>query len=153
MAIPSVTPFASFDKAAGTQGLSIDQKLWGALMAGSPILSMLARPSIDEVKYSWETANAPTRTYVGVDVASNVWDGATNTALKLTGGHNIAVGSILRNATRATPVTSATYLSDELVEVTANDGNTTASTLVIQRNIGVPTGSTLGTGVASSVLT
>ena len=112
MAIPSVTPFASWDKASGTQGLSIDQKLWAALSAKHPILDMLERPSVDEVKFSWETDVMPTRVYTGMDVATNPWDSATATALKLNAcGSAIPVGSILRNVTRATPVTSATLPS------------------------------------------
>ena len=151
MTIPSVTPFASWDKTSGTQGLSIDQKLWAALAAKHPILDMLERPKVDEVKFSWETDVMPTRVYTGMDVATNMYDSATATALKLNGaGGDIPVGSIMRNITRATPVTGATYLNDELIEVTANDGATNA-TLTIQRNVGVPTGSALGTGVASAV--
>jgi hypothetical protein len=152
MTIPSVTPFATFDKASGTQGLSIDQTLWAALAAKHPILDMLQRPSVDEVKFSWETATMPTRVYTGMDVATNLYDSATATALKLNGaGSDIPVGTILRNITRPTPVTGATYLSDELIEVTANDGATNAA-LTVQRNVGVPTGSTLGTGVAAAVV-
>ena len=152
MTIPSVTPFASFDKASGTQGLSIDQKLWAALAAKHPILDMLQRPAVDEVKFSWETDVMPTRVYTGMDVATNLYDSATATSLKLNGaGSDIPVGSILRNITRPTPVTSATYLNDELIEVTANDGAANP-TLTIQRNVGVPSGSALGTGVAASVV-
>ena len=151
MTIPSVTPFASWDKASGTQGLSIDAKLWAALAAKHPILDMLQRPAVDEVKFSWETDVMPTRLYTGMDVASNMYDAATNTALKLNAcGSDIPVGSIIRNATRPTPVTSATYLNDELLEVTANSGASDA-VLTVQRNVGVPTGSALGTGVAASV--
>jgi len=152
MAIPSVTPFASFDKTAGTQGLSIDQKLWAALMAKHPILDMLSRPKIDEVKYSWEVDVAPTRIYTEPSHASTTIDSSTTlTGLVLTGAESMPVGTVLRNITRATPVASATYLTDELMEVTANSG-ATPPVLTVQRNIAVPTGSALGTGYGTHTL-
>lgn len=153
MAIASVTPFASWDKASGTQGLSTDQKLWAALSAKHPILDMLQRPAVDEVKFSWETDVAPTRVYVLESSTSGIEDGTstTNVAVTLTGGAAIAVGSILRNVTRPTPVSSATYLNDELLEVTANTGASPA-VLVVQRNVGVPSGSALGTGASVHAL-
>jgi len=150
MAIPSVTPTASFDKLATTFGRSLDQKLWAALMAKHPILDMLSRPKVDEVKIEWEVDAAPTRIYTEPSNAGTTIDGsATNTGLFLTGSEAMPVGTILRNITRPTPPTSATYLTDELMEVTVNDA---AGQLTLQRNVGVPTGSALGTGYAVHAL-
>ena len=151
MTIPSVTPFASWDKASGTQGLSIDSKLWAALAAKHPILDMLQRPAVDEVKFSWETDVMPTRVYTAASGAGTEPPDAagTGTALSLTGGAAIPVGSIIRYVTNATPVISATYLNDELLQVTANDLQSPA-VLTLQRNVGVPSGSTLGTGSAAA---
>lgn len=142
----AVTPFATWDKLSGTQGRSLDQKLWAAVAAKHPILDMLARPKIDEVKYEWEVDVMPTRTYVST-TGTTIDGSSTLQALVLTGGGNIAVNSILRNVTRATPVASATYKTDELLEVTANS----SGTLTVTRNVGVPTGSALGTGSTAHV--
>ena len=142
MAWPAATPTATYDKTAYTFARSIDQKLWAALMAKHPILDMLDRPSVDEVKFEWETDVAPTRTYTG-GAGGNINSNATNQTLSLAGGATIQLGSILRNTSQASPM--GTYGTDELLEVTANNAASPAL-LTVNRNVGAPTGSAAGTG-------
>ena len=41
------------------------------MMAKSPILDMLSRPSVDTLKFEWETDTAPVRTYTSQNDAGN----------------------------------------------------------------------------------
>jgi len=135
----ATTPFATYNKLSGTQGRDLDAKLWAALAAKHPILDMLSRPKVNAVKYEWEIDVMPTRVYTAT-TGTNINGSATNQTLVLTNGANIAVKSILRNVSRATPV--GTVKTDELLEVTANNNGT----LTVARNVGLPDGSTAGNG-------
>jgi hypothetical protein len=108
----------TFDKTSLTFDRSVDQKLWAALMAKSPILDMLQRPSVDNFKFEWETDVAPTRTYTESSNTSTTIDGsgdATNKYVAFSAVTGLQKGAILRNATRATTIGS--YGQDELMEV------------------------------------
>lgn len=133
MAIDTPTQTTTWDKTAGTFDPSVDPKLWAALMARSPLLDMIPRYSVDNFKFSWETDNEPTRTYVLANGSSGIEDGpsATNVAAVFTSGDLIEEGTLLRNATRATPLAAAYNYADEIMEVTAN----TAGTLVVTRAV------------------
>ena len=117
-----------------TLNQSTDAKLWAALMAKSPLLSMMPHYPVGNYLYKWETDNEPTRTFVMTSSSSGIEDSSstTNVALTLTGGGVIELGSILRNVTRATPLTSTYNYADELMEVTVNDG---AGVLTVVRGI------------------
>jgi hypothetical protein len=120
LAWPAATPTATYDKATGTFDVSVDQKIWAALMAKSPLLDMIPRFSVDEIEFKWETDNEPTRTYVLASSTNGIEDAAsaTNTAATFTGGTDIEAGSLIRNITRATPI--GTYGVDEVMEVVSN---------------------------------
>jgi hypothetical protein len=131
MAWPATDYTASYDKTAHTFDQSVDPKLWAALQARSPLLDKVQRVPVDNFKFEWETANAPTRKFVCTNSSSGVEDGnGAYTALALTGGAVIEEGTILRNCSRATPI--GTYGADELLEVTAN----TSGALTVVRDVG-----------------
>jgi len=150
MAWPAVTQTATFDKTAYTFARSIDQKLWAALMAKHPILDMLQRPSVDERKFEWETDVAPQRTIIAT-TGTNLNGSATNASIGVAnatsdpylGSNFLELGMIIKNATRATPI--GTYLSDEIMEITAISGASPAI-VTVARNSGLPTGSSASNG-------
>lgn len=122
---------ATWDKTAYTFDRDVDAKLWPALMAKSPILDMLPRVPVKNFKFEWETDVAPTRTYSahGDDAGTTVDNHATNTKIILNADPvDLQVGSIIRNATRATPIGS--YGADEIMEVTAINHSTFELTVV-----------------------
>jgi len=144
---PDDASHASYDKTAYTWGINVDQTVWDALMAKSPLLDRVKRTPVDEVEFKWETANAPTRRYTCSNTTDTNLDGsATNTTLILTGGTPIQLGSILKNVSRATPVNA--YGQDELLEVTANS----SGTLTCTRDAGY-VGTTPGQGSTAHVAT
>jgi hypothetical protein len=101
----------------------VDAKLWAALQARSPILSMIPRYKVNNFNFHWETDNEPTRTYVLESVGGSGIEDATqttNTVAGLTSGSDVEVGSIIRNITRASALGAAYNYADELMEVTAN---------------------------------
>ncbi len=131
MAWPATDYTATYDKTANTFDRSVDPKLWAALQARSPLLDLTPKMSVNNFKFEWETANAPTRKFVSTNSSSGVEDASgSNVALTLTGGAVIEKGTILRNCSRATPI--GTYGADELLEVTAN----TAGALTVVRDVG-----------------
>ena len=140
--------FSTYDKLANTIARNLDQKLWGALMPKHPLLDMVARPSTDGVqKFEWEVDVAPVRVYVAA--ASGTTIDGTNTAdanLALTGGKLIPVGSIIRNASIATPIGTAGQ--DELMLVTSNNAAEPAI-LAMTRNTGAAYGATADVGSAA----
>ena len=116
-----------------TLNQSTDAKLWAALQARSPILSMIPRYGVKNFEFKWETDNEPTRTFVLAGSASGIEDATqtTNVAATFTSGTPIELGTILRNITRASPLTSTYNYTNELLEVTSN----TAGVLVVVRAI------------------
>jgi len=108
---------------------------------------MAPRFAVSNYKFEWESDVAPTRTYAssgtaGADDinADSAIDG-TETALTLAAAPtDLQVGSIIRNATRATPI--GTYGVDELMEVTA----ISSATLTVARNVNAAVGATAHTG-------
>lgn len=128
---------ATWDKTAYTYKRDIDSKLWPALQAKSPILDMLARPSVSNFKYEWETDVAPTRLYTSsgtagaddINADANV-DGTETLLTLATAPTDLQVGSIIRNVTRATTIGS--YGMDELMEVTAIN----SAILTVVRDVG-----------------
>jgi len=116
-------------------------------MAKSPLLDMIPRTSVDNWKFEWETDVEPTRTYT-LAGSSNIDTHATNTTAVFTGSPEIELGTILRNATRATPI--GTHQQDELLEVTVNSfsSGTNTCTSGIVRNAGDAYGGTELTGSA-----
>lgn len=114
---------ATWDKTSNTFDRDVDSKLWPALMAKSPILDMLARPKVSNFKFEWETDVAPTRTYTSSGTAGaddiNADSAVAGDEVLLTlaaAPSDLQVGSLIRNATRATPIGS--YAADEVMEVT-----------------------------------
>jgi hypothetical protein len=139
----------TFDKTANTFDRSVDSKLWEALMAKSPILDMLSRPSVDNFKFEWETDVAPTRVYTAVASDSNGIAGSTtNTGLSLASSAGLEKGTILRNITTVTTIGS--YGQDELLEVTAVAVGAAATPHTVVRDIGRQNA---GTGVATHTAT
>lgn len=109
----------TFDKTASTFDRSVDQKLWAALMAKSPILDMLSRPPVDTRKFEWETDTAPVRIYTSQNDAGNdTMTGSANDAdnvLSFTSVAGLEQGALLKNIDAVTTVGS--YGQDELLEV------------------------------------
>jgi hypothetical protein len=141
MAWPAATPTASYDKLAGTFDVSIDQKLWPALMNRSPLLAYLGSPfKVDEVEFKWETQVEHTYKYTEANSSDTDIDGhATNTAVKFTSVEGLSEGALIRNASRATPI--GTYGADEIMQITAITGTVcTVTRDYAQQNSG--TGST-----------
>ncbi len=140
MAYPATDLTATYDKTANTFGRSVDSKLWPALMAKSPLLTMLPRFTVDHTKYEWETQNEPTRLYTEASSGSTTIDGSgTLTALVVTSAAGLEEGMLLRNTSRATPV--GTYGVDEIMLVTT----VSSTTLTVYRdyqNQNAGTGST-----------
>jgi len=106
------------EKLALTWEREVDPKLWAALMAKSPILDKLARPKINNFKYEWENDVAPARTVTMNDASGNttVDSSGSGVVMVITALSGLEKGSVIRNATRATPIGS--YGQDELMEVT-----------------------------------
>jgi hypothetical protein len=112
------------NKTAYTFDRSVDSKLWAALMAKSPILDMLQRPSVDNFKFEWETDVAPTRIYTEATSGSTTIDGSgtnTNNVVEFTSVEGLEQGALLRNIDVAT--TLGSYGQDELLEVRSFSGN------------------------------
>jgi hypothetical protein len=116
---------AAYDKTAYTFGRSVDDKLWPALMARSPLLSAIPRFPVDHTKFEWETQNEPTRTFTA--------DGTSNTTIDVSGATSnkyicfssvvgLQEGDLIRNISRATPV--GTYGADEIMQVVGITSNT-----------------------------
>jgi hypothetical protein len=103
----------------------VDAELKAALMARSPLLAALPTKSCDEVKYEWETANEPTRTFTA-DASSNTTidtSGATsNKYICFSSVVGLQEGDLIRNISRATPV--GTYGADEIMQVVGITSNT-----------------------------
>jgi len=132
MAIP--TPFAgattSWTKTTDTFKRDVDAKLWAALMAKSPILDMLARPKIGNYKFEWETDVAPTRVYAGNATLGALASSTSGTTFDLAAAPaDLQIGSLIRNASIATPVGS--YGQDEVMEVT----NVSSATVTVVRGV------------------
>lgn len=142
MAWPAASQTATYDKTAYTFDRSVDPKLWAALMAKSPIIDMIARESVDNFKFEWETDNEPTRTYV-TTTSTNIDGHATDATAVFTGGTLIEEGTLLRNATVATPLAAGYNYADEILEVTANSSGT--CTVIRAANGDRTTGSTAHT--------
>jgi hypothetical protein len=111
------------NKLANTFERSIDQKLWAALMAKSPFLDKLSRVPIDNFKFEWVVDSAPVRTYTadgGTDTTIDTSGATSNKYISLTAVTGLEKGSLIRNASRATPVGS--YGQDEIMEVVGISG-------------------------------
>jgi len=110
----------TFDKTANTFDRTVDQKLWAALMAKSPILDMLSRPPVDTRKFEWETDTAPVRLYTsvhsaeGTNLAGNEHD--VDNTITFTSTTGLEQGALLKNVSRVTTIGS--FGQDELLEVT-----------------------------------
>lgn len=138
---------ATWDKTANTFKRDVDSKLWPALQAKSPILDMTPRFAVSNFKFEWESDVAPTRTYASSgtagadDINADASIDGTETLLTLAAAPtDLQVGSIIRNATRATPI--GTYGVDELMEVTGISSNV----LTVKRNVNAAVGGTANTG-------
>jgi hypothetical protein len=110
----------TYDKTANTFSRSVDQSLWPALMAKSPLLAMIPRFKVNHSTFEWETQNEPTRLYTEASSTSTTIDGsgaATNNTVVFSSGTGLEEGMLLRNTSRATPV--GTYGADEIMLVTA----------------------------------
>lgn len=132
---------ATWNKTAETFDRSVDSKLWAALMAKSPILDMLPRPSVDNFKFEWETDSAPVRTYTEASSGSTTIDGSgtnTNNVVVFSSVTGLEKGALLRNITRDTSIGS--YGQSELLEVTGISG-TTVTTYRDAANLNSGTGS------------
>jgi hypothetical protein len=106
---------ASYDKTANTMGRSVDQVLWPMLCAKSQLVDRIAKESVDNVKFEWETANTNARTFLSHNAdATEIAGSASNLHLGCA-SPIVQKGAILRNATRATPI--GTYEVDELLYV------------------------------------
>jgi hypothetical protein len=117
---PATTGVTStWDKTANTFDRSVDQKLWAALMAKSPILDMVSRVPVDNFKFEWETDVAPVRTYTSeasgeaTDMMGSAHD--ADNLIQFTSVTGLEQGAIMKNISRVTTVGS--YGQDELLEV------------------------------------
>lgn len=156
MAIPSVTPVATWDKTANTMGRSVDSVLWPMLCAKSQLLDRIPRFSVDNTEFEWESANTVPRTFTadahhtetGADAHATgqyIGIGGVSGAAQL-----LQVGAIIRNASRATPI--GTHGVDELMQVIEGP-ETSTDEIKVTRNYGVPVGSTAATGSTAHVAT
>lgn len=136
-----VTP--TWDKTAGTFKTEIDQKLWAALMAKSPILDMVSRPSVSNFEFKWETDVAPTRLYTAASATAASSSSATGITLAAA-PKDLEVGSIIRNYSRPTPIGS--FGQDELMEVV----DISTAVLTVVRDVG---GANSGAGSTAHVAT
>jgi hypothetical protein len=110
------------NKTADTFAREVDQKLWVAMQAKSPILYMLERPKVGNRKFEWEIDSQPPRRYTLAAGGANTIVGSAqdaDTKMTLTSVTGLEVGALLKNITRATTVGS--YGQDETLEVTAID--------------------------------
>lgn len=123
MAVSAASQTATFDKTATTFGRSVDQQLWAALMARSPLLSLLPRKSSDHTYYEWETANEPTRVFTEANSSNTTIDSsadASNKYIDFTSVAGLQEGDLIRNISVATPV--GTYGADEIMQVVGLSG-------------------------------
>ncbi len=140
---------ATYDKTANTFSRSVDQSLWPALMAKSPLLSMIPRFKVNHSKFEWETQNEPYRTLTVADTTDSSADGSNSGTSLDFGTTNtgwIEEGMIIRNTSRATP--TGTYGLDELMLITA----VTSGVCTVVRNWGYARNTSdadLATGYAS----
>ena len=140
---------ATYDKTASTMGRSVDSVLWPMLCAKSQLLDRIPKMSVDNTKFEWETANTTGKTFLaeasgGVTDINGSTSGTKIGCGLITGrGVSVEVGSIIRNASVATPI--GTHGVDELMQVTANAG-ADGSDITVQRNWAIPVGSAQNTG-------
>jgi hypothetical protein len=138
---------ASYDKTSGTYAINVDSILWPMLCAKSQLLDRIPRFDVDGTEYEWLSSNTKGKTFVaGAHSGETGYHGsATGTKIGCGTGRGLTLqkGSIIRNATRATPI--GTHGVDELLQVTANSG----TDITAVRNYNAPLGSTASNGYAS----
>jgi len=147
MALATAPTFASFDVTSRTEGRAVDSNLWDYMFAKSRALEVVGTgPKINQQRYEWVNLGAPTITLTETTDAGGdeVPGSASNVQLNVASGEGAKVmaGSLLMNATRATPI--GTYQRNEILQVTA----VTTDALTVVRDIGAfnsGTGSTAHT--------
>ena len=111
------------NKTADTFAREVDQKLWAAMQAKSPILDMLARPKVKNRKFEWEVDSQPPRQYtLAAGTTATIVESVNSTGaadasvnMTLSSVTGLEVGALMKNVTRATTVGS--YGQDETLEV------------------------------------
>jgi hypothetical protein len=125
-------------------GRTVDSTLWPMLCAKSQLLDRIPKGSTETKKFEWETANTRGKTFTSAAHGAETGIDSSNSGTKIGAGSGIGVtlqkGSIIRNASVATPV--GTYGVDEIMMVTANDG----TDITVKRNYAQPVGSTTNQG-------
>lgn len=134
MAIPTAPTFASFDVTSRTEGRSVDSVLWDAMFPISRLLQVIGQgPKIPQQRHEWIGLSADPTYITSTDVAGTTFEGhATNADIVVSAADaaNIQVGTILMNASRATPI--GTYQRNELMLVT----NISGTTVTVTRDYG-----------------
>jgi hypothetical protein len=143
MAWPDPGRTATWDKTANTMGRSVDSVLWPMLCAKSQLIDRVAKESVDNTKYEWETANTVGRTFTaggGTDLNGSASAARLDTATVGLVAGQVQVGAIIRNASRATPI--GTYGQDEIMMVSVVSG----AQLTVIRNYANVIGGTAANG-------
>ena len=125
----SAPSFASFDILDRTEKRSVHNVLLDAMFAKSRFLEVLGSGiSIPGPRHEWISLAAPVQTVTADGSGSNTVDGgATNKVLSLSTADTAAlrVGSLLMNASRATPI--GTYKRNEILMVIEMTSTTTVT--------------------------
>lgn len=149
MSIPTAPSFASFDVTARTEGRSVNAVLWDAMFAKSRLLEVVGTgPQIKQQRHEWISLAAPAIFVTEANSGDTTIDGSASlTALdvSLADAARVQPGTLLVNATRATPI--GTHLRNEILQVTVV--NATTGVLTVVRDAGAFNG---GTGSAVHAL-
>lgn len=148
MALPVAPSFASFDVTDRTQGRSVHQTLLDAMFAKSRFLEVIGEggSTNKQQRHEWISLAAPVQTVTEATDAGGDEVAGSNSNAQLnvvTGtGANVKPGTLLVNATRATPI--GTYQRNEILQV----NTVTTDALTVTRDAGAfnsGTGSTAHT--------
>ncbi len=124
MSIPAAPSFASFDVTPRTEGRSVNAVLWDAMFAKSRLLEVIGTgPKINHPRHEWISLAAPA-THVTVAASDTTFTGsATLQACGMSAADiaNVQPGTLLVNATRATPI--GTHRRNEILQVASIAGN------------------------------
>lgn len=133
MALESNPGFGSYDVTARTEGRAVDSILWDAMFAKSRLLEVIGTgPRIQQQRFEWIGLGADP-VLVTADGTTDLATGGSSTVLDISANLTaIRTGSILVNATRATPI--GTYQRNELLQV--NTYNASTGVAAVTRDAG-----------------
>jgi hypothetical protein len=143
---------ASYDKTANSYARNIDSVLYPMICAKSQLIDRFPKQPVDGTKYEWESANTRGKTFVSAAPTDGTGVVGSASATEIgpgTGiGATLQAGSLIRNASVATPI--GTYGADEIMLVTSVAAN---GDLQVKRNVGQPVGSTTNSGSTAHTAT